>query len=49
MIKRVVNGVRIIAIMREVATSTTQAHIREGATLFFAGYPDPDQDLGRQT
>ncbi len=33
MTKRVVNGVRIIAIMREVATSTRQAHIREGATL----------------
>jgi hypothetical protein len=32
-IKRVVNGVRIIAIMREVATSTRQARIREGATL----------------
>ncbi len=48
MIKRVVNGVRIIAIMREVATSTSQAHIREGATLFYAGNPDSDPDLGRQ-
>jgi hypothetical protein len=48
-IKRVVNGVRIIAIMREVATSTSPAHIREGATLFYAGNPDSDPDLGRQT